>query len=130
MSTVATKQYLIVKRGNVDLFTYFETHATVKSVVDFAKHVLELTTDCELRTTESVKLEMEKTFEELKITATGSVVLLVAKTENGDWEDLPLHNPEPAKVDEQAVQVIKEQKNAKDKTTVTSSSEPSSSSSC
>ena len=133
MSVIATKQYLTLRRGNVTWTVYFDLHGTAGATADFAGKFLEITTECKLRKKDGSDIPNESTFEEAGITVSGTEVILVARNESGEWEDLPLHEPEPALHNPAAIAAIKAQQEAKNNTSSTTtapSATPSSSTFC
>jgi len=131
MSTIATKQYLSLRRGNVTWTLYFDLHGTAGATAKYAAAFLEIAEECKLQKKDGSDIPNESTFEEAGITVSGTEVILVARTESGDWEDLPLHEPEHALHNPAAIAAIKAQQEAKNSASTTSASAtPSSSTSC
>jgi hypothetical protein len=130
MSVIATKQYLTLRRGNVTWTIYFDLHGTAEALAALAAKFLEIAGECKLRKKDGSDIPNESTFEEAGITVSGTEVILVARNESGEWEDLPLHEPESALHNPAAIAAIKAQQEAKNNTTATAPATPSSSTSC
>lgn len=121
MSSVPTKQYLMIRhdtpeKGNITWLAYYEHHQTLISLLQaaLAMFVYESSRECRFQLEDGTVLDSTKTFEEVGITETGKVIVFVTKDANNeDWAIHPLHNPEPAPVDRNALECIKQQQAAK-----------------